>query len=254
VKICQSCGFSNESANTFCLNCGKVLIGTSAEPAKAAHPDEGKLASVERRVFFSVARTVAWLIAAIALVGMIYAGTKLVPALVAAGTGPKSVTVQELNLAISAGKSGRNVEESIQSSKSEVNASDLAAVDKSIYELLALAPSDQIQRLGGIDAARGWIKGQLAQLEFKGLGDQADFINVARNQVGQVPEADRMLAVQYYFRIAAQHRQEAANRVAAGQSKLTLSAIAFACCAVALMMVSMILVLLAIERNTHSRA
>lgn len=107
---CNSCGHQNETGNAFCLNCGSALERTPVPASAVATGSESTaIARVERSVYFSVARVVAWVLAIIALLAMIYSAVGLVPAVLQARASADSVDSSELAAAVETAKAGGSV-------------------------------------------------------------------------------------------------------------------------------------------------
>lgn len=250
---CSNCNAENDSANTFCQNCGANLIQSPAASAQdvPATSGSGGLAGLERGIFFKAVRVIASVLAIAALGGMLYSGAKAVTNFAILNATPKDVTPQEILLAIEAEKNGRSIEQSIAAAKIKLNPADLAALDKAIYELLALVPAEQIQNVGGIDGARSQIKRSLSQMDLPSLADQAQVVGDARNIVSAISEPERFRAIQFYFQILDTHKQEAKVSARKGAENMVIAGSAFAASSIFLILVTVVLVLLSIERNTR---
>jgi len=252
MSRCTSCGHENEPGNAFCLNCGAALVETQATGLQDA-PGKGisPLARVERGVYFSIARAVAWVLAIVTLLSMVYSGIHLVPAAARVRAKADTVSASDLSAAVAAARSGRQLPAQMESDDESYSARDLAQLDQAIYELIQLAPKDAVQQYGGTDVMRTRIKNELRELDLPDLDDQIGAVKDAQEAVAGVLEADRPIAIQLYFGMTNQRNVAAKSRALAGKAELTTWMVGFGSSAITLMMVTMILVMMAIESNTR---
>jgi len=252
MSTCTSCGQQNEPGNAFCLNCGATLTETQATAPREV-PGKGiaALAKVERGIYFSVARAVAWILAIVTLLSMVYSAIHLVPAAARVRTSADAVSSADLSAAVAADRSGRQMPSEMESDDEPYSAKDLAQLDQAIYELIQLAPKDAVQQYGGTDGMRTYIKNDLRGLDLPDLDEQIDAVKGAQEAVAGIAEADRFKAIQLYFQMTDQRNAAAKTRAKAGMAQLTAWGIGFVSSAITLMIVSMILVMMAIERNTR---
>jgi hypothetical protein len=206
---------------------------------------------MERGIYFSIARVVAWVIALVALLAMVYSAVGLVPALLQASASADSVKAADLTTAIESSKASGQRRWRIESEEEEYSAKDLAALDEAIYELVKLIPAEQTDQQGGVDSMRSYVKGQLRQLDLDDLDDQVAAVREARKAIEDISAADRLMAIEIYFDMTQQRISAAKTKALAGKAKLTAWAAGFGSSAVSLMLVTMILVLMSIERNTR---
>ena len=249
---CNSCGHQNETGNAFCLNCGAALERSPAPAsAVAVNSESTAIARVERSVYFSVARVVAWVLAIVALLAMIYSAVGLVPAVLQVRASADSVDSSELAAAVDTAKAGGQRARQGQGADAEYSAKDLAALDQAIYELVQLVPAELIERQGGMDAMRSYVKREISGLDLEDLDDEVEAIKDARDVVEDIAAPDRLYAINTYFDMTRERIQSAQSKALAGKAKLTAWMTGFGVSAITLMLVTMILVLMTIERNTR---
>ena len=247
---CKSCGHQNDESNAFCLNCGASLVAASV-PVPPTASEGTAVARMERGVYFSIARVVAWVLALVALLAMVYSAIGLVPALMQARASADSVETADLAAAIESSRAGGQRSWGGESEKDEYSAKDLAALDEAIYELVKLVPAELTDQQGGVDSMRSYVKSKLRQLDLEELDDQIDAVRAARKAIEDIAAADRLVAIEIYFDMTRERISAAQSKASGGKAKLTAWAAGFGSSAVSLMLVTMILVLMSIERNTR---
>lgn len=247
---CKSCGHQNDQSNAFCLNCGASLVAAPVSAPPAA-PEVTAVSRMERGIYFSIARVVAWVLALVALVAMVYSAMGLVPALLQARGSADSVTTADLTTAIEASRAGGQRSWQMESEEDEYSAKDLAALDQVIYELVELVPAQLTEQQGGVDSMRSYVKRQLGRLDLEDLDDEIAVVRDAKKAVGEVVAPDRLAAIGIFFDMTRQRNNAAQAKALVGKAKLTAWVTGFGSSAVSLMLVTMILVLMSIERNTR---
>ncbi|MEW6110354.1 MAG: hypothetical protein AB1632_14480 [Nitrospirota bacterium] len=124
----------------------------------------------------------------------------------------------------------------------------MAKLDKEIYELISFLPKNMQER-SGVDGLRNAIKNMLHNWEE--TKEKVATVKEARNIIEKFDEAERWNAVDKFFDIKhakedlVQTKKEKAKANLLAMSVTILSTISI------ITLVSMILVLLAIERNTR---
>jgi hypothetical protein len=250
---CAKCGLSNEPGNAFCQDCGAALTAP-VRPAPTAAPVDRQtvVAGLERRVYFNIARVVTWGLLILALLGLGYSIFQGAPVLAELSASAKPVTEQELRAAVEQSQTGRRAQPGNEDAGESVSAADLANLDKAIYELVLVLPQDTVQQYGGMDGMRNQIKANMRGADAPGLDEQIELVGNAKDIVSKMPEGDRLGAISYYFQLLEQHKSEAEMRQGKAKTQGVVFATAFVVCAIGLMILTMNLVLLAIERNTRA--
>ena len=252
MSQCGSCQHANEPGAAFCLNCGAAL--QAGAPAQVAAPRASTVGGLERGVFFKVARVVAWVVAVVAALGMVFSLVLLVPALSDLNAGPKEVTGKDVKAAIEQAKTGGNMPLGQLDPFANASAEELGELDIAIYKLRETLRAEDAARFGDSDGFRSWVKGQLNNAGPGDLAEREELVGSAREVVVKLPAEDRVNGIQFYFQLVGQHRVEAEATKAKGSAAALTFAGGLASCAITLMMITMTLVLLAIERNTRGHA
>jgi hypothetical protein len=254
MSQCPSCNQVNETGTAFCQNCGASLAG--ALPPAATAPvaaRAGGVGGVERGLFFKISRVAAWVLLVVALGGMLVSALGLLPALASMNASADDVTAKDVRAQVEAARN-RSSAPSGDNPFGSGSASERAALDKAIYELADVMPPQAIGQFGNLEGFRSVVKGLVDSTGETDIDDQVDHVEEATKIVGPLPDEDRISGVYAYFHLVSQHKQEAEVRQLEAKGKATVYAGAFAMAAVTLMLVTMTLVLLAIERNTRGHA
>lgn len=125
----------------------------------------------------------------------------------------------------------------------------MAKLDEAAYEIIRLFPAGTRSRIN-VDFVRGQIKNSAAQLSAD-RDEQAKILRELRDDLIAFPESDRDRVLENYFTLKAEKlRLDQAVKARARQNLLFLGSAVL--CGVALLtFITMILVLLSIERNTR---
>ena len=255
MSKCGSCNHVNEPGSAFCLNCGAKL--DDAAPAAAPQAPAVRASTVgglERGVYFKIARVVAWVLLVIALGGMAYAAVKLFPALADMNASAAEVTAKEVRASVESARSRTSAQPGQENPFGSGSASERASLDEAIYKLADVLPPDAVNQFGNMEGFRSFVKQSLQGMGPADIDDQKDVLEDAADIVKELPAEDRVNGISAYFNLVAQHAGEAEARKTEGQAKAALYAGVFASSGITLMMITMTLVLLAIERNTRGQA
>lgn len=245
---CASCGTKLEPGDTFCQKCGKSVKATTL-PAQSASPASSMLGRFERAVYFRIARGFSWVLAVVALVGFIYA---LVSALQSVGElvgTRRGVSQEEVQASIVNEKAGRGN----QFSRGEETTTDPRLVgeyETVLAELVNLLPPEFRRQTGGDDAARNQLRSMFSSLG-DGMGDRISVAKEAKSVIQGFAEKDRGEALGHFRRVKEQKIQAAQMRKAEAAQKFLYLGGTMLATAILITLLSMILVLLAIERNTR---
>ncbi|MBI4707178.1 MAG: zinc-ribbon domain-containing protein [Candidatus Omnitrophica bacterium] len=246
--LCPKCGEKNEEGSTFCQNCG-----TSIKEEKTSlkfSTEKGLIGKIERSLYFRIARGFAWFILIPAVIALIFSIVSTAPTAMHLIGGSTSVSKDEVKKALES-KSRRYVTEGHEwgeDAEEKIDPELMAKLDKEVYELISLFPME-IQRQWGVEGLRNQIKNHLAF--GKGLKDKIDAVKDAKDIIKDFPESERVDAVDKFFTIKntkdnlVKKKQAEAKVSLGGMSAVIMSSIAV------ITLVTMILVLLAIERNTR---
>lgn len=245
---CASCGTKLELGDTFCHNCGKAVPPTHFA-TQSASPASSMLGRFERAVYFRIARGFSWVLAVVALAGFLYS---LASALQSVGElvgSRRSVSQGEVQASIANAKAGRGN----QFSSGDETATDpklIGEYETALAELVNLFPPDKRRQAGGDDVMRNNFR-----LIFSSLGkDTGERISAAKEAKGVLQTFtanDREQALMHFARVKEQKIQAAEMRKAEATQKFLYLGGAMVSTAILITLLSMILVLLAIERNTR---
>lgn len=260
--FCENCGKAIGDTVPVCPHCGQAT-GASATPApvRAARvasqtprtfvdeQSRSLLARAEKAVYFRLARGFSWVLLIIITLGLILNVIFVVPEVSQAAWASTSVGPQELNRALSTPSSLRSAsDEGDDEGETGLNPAEMARLDQVAYEIIQLLPSDA--RNQNVDYLRGEIRSFARNLSNK-RREQLEFLQELRDDLRQIPESQRYQAISTYFNLKARVIQEAENKKQTAQQKLVLLGASLVSGIALLTLVTMILVLLSIERNTR---
>ena len=255
----------------FCGNCGQSIADTLAEcpycreatgavtsssttgaaavavraPIAAQKVAASKLSRVEQGVYFRFARGFSWFLLVVVTLGILRIVIALAPVVVQMFGSSTSVSSQELGSFNPA--QGRALG---QQEEEEMDPSQMARLDQAAYEIIQVLPPNERQN---VDYLRGQIKGQAANLG-KNYKEQLAILEELRDDLKALPETQRVNAANVYFLVKGQKiRLDRTKKEEAEKDLMVLGASLLSTIAL-LTFVTMILVLLSIERNTRLSA
>lgn len=245
---CTSCGTALEPGSTFCQNCG-TPVPTSAAPAQTAQI--GVMGRIERAVYFRVARVFSWVLLVAAIVGFLYSVALAIGSVGDLMGGKQSVSKEEVQTAISSGRTS----DALLDEASVAEESDpklIGEFETELAKFVLLLPQKDRQEAGGDDRVREKAK-QIAQNRVEGIKNQIAAVREARDLVGEFAQEDRAEAAKHFFKLKQQKAQLAAVKQAEAKAKFAYLGGATLMTAMLITLVSMVLVLLAIERNLRTK-
>jgi len=244
---CPECKKEFTNNSTFCEECGiKLVSGNSSIPTPSKHTIFDK---IEMSVFFRFTRWYAWVILSLAILGFIAAIIYLVPGISPLIKTDINVSPDEIKSALLAKKEGKNpLEEGITNKKLDPEL--MARLDKEIYELILLLPKKS-QDEEGVERLRGAIKGRIAR--YPSMKEKVKTLKELKIALPKFVETEKVEAFNIYFNL----KTEKENAIALGRTEALIKiATAGTTCFAFIMtisVISLILVLLAIERNTRKQ-
>lgn len=251
---CNKCGAMNDAASEFCQNCGTSLLTTSLPLRKQADPQKGLLSKIEQSIYFRIARGFAWFLLVLSLLGFVGAG------FIAAGAareyfkGQETVSMDDVKVAIAASKANRNNRakgQATQEAQLDPKAEGLIATE--IAELFNLLSVEDQQTVGGKEQFRKSMLEMAA--EAKGTNnafEQIESIREVKKFVREfLPQSERLLAIQFFIGLRTDSMKKAESRKAEARANLMYSGGAVFSAAAIITLLTMVLVLLAIDRNTR---
>ena len=259
--FCENCGKNISDKATVCPHCGQSTGASPTPPAPpvapVAAPSSGSLVGGERRsllsrvekaVYFRLARGFAWFLLVVVTLGLIVDAIVLVPEILQAEWASTSVSTKDLERAVSSPSSALATTDE---GEAELNPAEMARLDQMAYEIINLLPADsRPQAREQVDALRGSIRNSVANLS-KERTEQLAILRELRDNLGDIPEAQRLKAIDAYFGLKSQVIGKSVAKKEAAKTELLTSGAALLGGIALLTLVTMILVLLSIERNTR---
>ena len=244
MTFCTKCGTQNDEASGFCQNCG-AKIGEAIEEAL---PEKGIMSKIEQSVYFRIARGSAWFFLLLAVVALVVTIVYLFPTATQLFGGNTKVSKDEIRTAIEADKTRKPfVLDSVKPKKFDPEL--MAKLDKEIYHVIVLLPSDVQNQYGGVDRMRDEFKDGIGYLE--NIKDKITLLQEMRSVIKEIPEVDRLAAVGKYLELKQRKEYELQQRKADAKTKLSAMYTVIISLIAIITSITMILVLLAIERNTR---
>lgn len=248
ARKCTSCGMDLEPGSTFCQNCG-TPVPTSTAPAQAEQI--GVMGQIERAVYFRVARVFSWVLLVAAIVGFLYSVALAIGSAGDLVGGKQSVSKEEVQAVITNGRVP-NASLDEESVADESDPKLIGEFETELAQLVLLFPQEVRQQAGGDDRLRDNLKQSVQQMA-EGKKNQISAVQDARDLLGEFAEKDRSEAFQNFFILKQQKAQLAAVKQAEAKAKFAYLGGATLMTAMLITLVSMVLVLLAIERSLRTK-
>lgn len=243
---CKECGVNIEDGVGFCQECGCAV----SIPLQSAEKKPDFVDKMEKSVYFRIARGFVWLALFAAVVYLIITLVNFIPSVLSLYGGSTSVTQDEIQRAMNVEKLERpNMPNESQGEKFDPKL--MAQFDQAIYEIVALFSLDVQRKEGGVEGLRNTIKRLLNQWEK--VGEKITVAQEAKAAISNFPEKERPNAFNQFIRLKA--NKESARLARKAKAALDLAALPLQLLMIIsfITLVSMMLVLLAIERNTRNR-
>jgi hypothetical protein len=206
------------------------------------------LSRAEKAVYFRFARGFSWVLLIIITLGLVLDAVILVPEILQTVWASTSVSSKDLERAVS---SPSSVFATSDEGEADMNPAEMAQLDQVAYEIINLLPADsRPQAREQVDSLRGAIRSSVANLS-KERKEQLANLRELRDSLGDIPEAQRSKAIDAYFALKSQVIARSNAEKEKAKAGLLISASVLITGTALLTLVTMILVLLSIERNTR---
>jgi DNA-binding transcriptional MerR regulator len=240
---CPKCKKVFSENYSFCEECGVKLLETEIHVLESKHAFD----RIERSVLFRITRSYTWTILILAILGFVAAiviQMSDISSLISRDTG---VSADEIKTFLAAKKAGKNPLEAEESTKA-IDPDLLSKLDKEIYELIALLPK-KTQDEAGVERLRGDIKHRIDH--YNTIKEMMKVLREAKKVLLKFSEPERPQALGTFFQMKSQKESALAmGRAKAEAGLLKIGGVFFALI-MTIAAFSLILVLLAIERNTR---
>jgi len=242
---CPKCKKVYDEKYAFCEECGVRLISSS--PQIGGQQNNFVFDRIERSVFFRITRSYTWVILILAILGfvgaIIYLASDIRPFIIK-DTSVSAVEVKKVLDAKKAGKSQSKEEVSAKTIDPEL----LSKLDKEMYELIVLLPKSEQDKIG-VEKLRGFLREQVGR--YATVKEKMKVLREAKEIILKFAEPERVEALVTFFNMKA--GKEDAQIMGQAEAKIKLATIGgtFFALIMTIAAFSLILVLLAIERNTR---
>lgn len=249
MRECSQCGTENDSTSEFCQGCGTSLRPNPSTNSVGS-TDKGFLSRFEESVYFRIARGFAWLILLLALIG--FAGSAFWA--ISSGQtllgGEAAVTASDVRRAMADRKSGvdQNAGSAAESVKLEPKAMGMLTTE--ITTIFNLLDTQQQQASGGYERFSAHLS-RLAEGRNVNVDERIEALRQLSAVLNEIPQADRLVALAQYVSLQRERESNAQMTRQMAEQQLMFRGGFVALAAALITMVSMVLVLLAIERNTR---
>jgi hypothetical protein len=252
MAVCSQCKARIEEGSEFCPDCG----ATVERAAPDISPRQGFVGRVEQNVYFKIARDYAWLIVFGSVLGLGISIFLLAPAALDLWSGGDTkVSPDDIRAAMAAREQPRGRAQPIEE---RIDPARLASLDRAIYEIIELLPREQ-QQSGPfgrvaivkleIENLRSFIKERVRNLP--SIDDQIAALHELKSAIVVFPETERFTAIDKFFEVKAAKNMAIESKKATAATKLQTGVLAILSAISIITLGSMILVLLAVERNTR---
>lgn len=242
---CPKCKKSFGENYAFCEECGVKLIKADVHVLKQ---QEFKVFDrVERSVFFRITRSYTWVILVLSILGFIGAIFYLFSDIRLFLWKDTSVSAEEIKIILAAKKAGRSPAE-VEEPTKRLDPELLARLDKEIYELIILLPKTDQEKIG-IEKLRGWVKDRIGR--YNTIKEKIKILREANGLLTKFSESERTEVLGAFFNMKAE--KESGIERGRTEAKIKMATIGGTFFALIMIIAafSLILVLLAIERNTR---
>jgi hypothetical protein len=254
--FCENCGKSIADTLAECPYCHEATGGVTASgptgtaavavraPIAAQKAPRSKLSRVEQSVYFRFARGFSWFLLIVISLGVIRLLFALAPVMIQMFGSSTAVSAEEL------GRVNSSQQRVFGQEEEEMDPSQMARLDQAAYEIIQLYPPNERQNL---EYLRAQIKGPASNLA-KGYKDQLAILEELRDDLKALPDAQRSNAAMVYFNVKGQKIRLDQAKKEEGKQNLTILGASLLSLIALLTFVTIILVLLSIERNTRIAA
>lgn len=242
---CPKCEKSFNDNFAFCEECGIKL--TKAD-LRATKPQEQKVFDkVERSVFFRITRSYTWVILVLAMLGfvgaMIYLPSDILPLLIR----DTSVSAVEVKKVLDEKKAGKGPTEEGASAKA-IDPELLSKLDKEMYEIIILLPKADQEKIG-VEKLRGFLRERVER--YVTVKEKMKVLREAKKIIQKFSEPERAEALVTFLNVKAEKENAQIRGQTEAKIKLATIGGTFFALIMTIAAFSLILVLLAIERNTR---
>jgi hypothetical protein len=223
------------------------MIGSPTRKSPIGEEDGSQMSRVEKAIYFRLARGFAWLLLVVVTLALIVDAFLLIPPVLQVVGASTSVKPQEL---IRATSSPASVRRGPDQGEADLNPAEMAQLDQAAYEIIKLLTAVDPSNRGMVDSVRGRLRNAVAGMSDE-RGEQLAILHELRDDLKEVPENDRNQAYETYFNLKARAIEAAKQKKVLAQGSLVLYGSTLLTGIALLTLVTMILVLMAIERNTR---
>ena len=256
----EGCRGENEDGSEFCQYCGKSLRMATHQPSVATFRHKGVIKSghgavamIERSVWFRIARGFAWLILVLSLLGLIGSVVFSARSIRQYFKGEETISVSEIKTILEGRKAGVAGMEGTEAGPGRLDSKAEGQLTTEAIDIFNLLPPESQNRAGGKERFRLQLVMSAGSIRGGDINAQVSFLQEMNKVLADLQPQDRLDGVEAFVRIKRKNQEEAAaKKVIAGTELLVSGGVVWSL-ATLITLVSMVLALLAIERNTRGR-
>jgi hypothetical protein len=265
MSVCAHCGSNNEAGSEFCQNCGKSMLAARASGSGSSRfagvassvgnvdAGKGRLTIIEQRIYFRIARVFAWLLLVLSLLGLVGGAFMATGSIRQYLKGEDAVSVADVKAAIAARKAGNSARGDGESAQTQLDPKAEGLLTTEVAEIFNLLSAEDQNKYGGKENVRKKLLDTASEVNGGNVNDQIDFLREMKKVVSEVqPQADRTWGINGFAQLKKSYKNQAAARKAVAEKEFMMGAGAVLSFAALITLVSMVLVMLAVERNTRN--
>ena len=262
MLICANaeCKGENEDGSEFCQHCGAALgvatRQTSAPVVRRNKIDgsaQSAVAMIERSVWFRIARGFAWLILVLSLLGLIGGVVFSTRSVRQYFKGEETISASDVKTAIEGRKAGAAGLEGSEASSGHLDSKAEGQLTTEAIDVFNLLPPESQSRFGGKERVRLHLVMSAANIQGGDVNAQVSFLQEMKKVLADLQPQERLDGVEAFVRLKQKNKQEAAAKKLVAGTELLVSGGVVWSLATLITLVSMVLALLAIERNTRGK-
>lgn len=244
---CPKCKKNFSENYAFCEECGVKLI--KADVPELKQKEIKVFDKVERSVFFRITRSYTWVILVLSILGFIGAIFYLISDIRLFLWKDTSISAEQIRIFLNAKKTGKSPAE-VEEPTKRLDPKLMARLDKEIYELILLLPKTDQEKIG-IEKIRGWVRDRIGR--YYTIKEKVKILREAKGILTKFEESERPEVLGTFFNMKAEKENKIERDRTEAKIKMATIGGTFFALIMTIAAFSLILVLLAIERNTRSR-
>lgn len=255
-----SCRGENDDGGEFCQHCGESLRIASSQPSappfrhkRLSASAQGALETIEQSVWFRIARGFAWLLLVLSLLGLIGGVVFSAGSIRQYFKGEETISASQVKTVIQGRKAGFLGAEGSEAGPGRLDSKAEGQLTTEAIDIFNLLPPEGQSRAGGKERFRLQLLAYAGEIRGGDVNAQVSFLQEMNKVLTDLQPQERPDGIDAFIVIKRKNQTEAAAKKLVAQTQLLVSGGVVWCLATLITLVSMVLALLAIERNTRNR-